>query len=102
MKYKWSVLLLSLDSWFHRGSLVAVPASDAGTEALLAVLLLRSSLNDQTEHILSRRCCWRLLCTPLRGRSTKGNIKKRWDEAQFLVKTRTPEWRPTLLEDAAS
>lgn len=77
------------------------PVSHAATIAPLAVSLLRSSLNDQIEHILSRRCCWRVLCSLLRGRSTKGN-KKRLVGAEFLVKTRTPEWRPTLLEDVAS
>lgn len=81
---------------------IALRASDVETDASLAVLLLRSSLIVQIEHILSRRCCWRVLGTLLRGGGTGGKGKRGWVGAEFLVRTRTPEWRPSLSEDVAS
>lgn len=62
----------------------------------------RSSLNDQIEHILSRSAL--LACSPHSPQRQKHQreYKKIWEEAAFLVKTRTPERRPTPLEDVAT
>lgn len=60
---------------FYIPGFIEVPPSDVGTNTPLAALLPRSSLNDQTEHILSRRRCWRVLRALLRGRSTFRGLK---------------------------